>query len=164
MAWSSDVVVSRDRKPVFPDRCVVCAAGTPGDTVRLKESAIRFWAFLGVWLWFWAAMDRVVIEAPACPPCSRDFRRERRWRSIVETLYFIVAFACAAFLLTSYEGVMKKTLIYWLAIVLVLPAIVWHMRNPLPFDITVTRRNVTYEFADPAYVSEFEKLNDTPGD
>ena len=71
--------------------------------------------------------------------------------------------ALAAWLLAGFSGPWKRWALVGIALVCVLPWILWESAFPPAFDMTAYTNTVDYEFRDAAYADEFASLNGSSG-
>jgi len=155
MPLSTDVKLPKSHPPVFPDRCVVCGANHPDATYRAGTNAIGWWT-----LAFWSFGQRFTVEVPACEPCCGRMRRQRWVQLAVNAAVAVAGVAVAMSLLQWYRGPFKRWLVLGIALVCLLPVILWETFFPRPFDMTAFSDTMDYEFRDSAYAEEFAALND----
>ncbi len=157
MPVSTDVNLPKGHPPVFPDRCVACGADHPGGTYRASTNAIGWWT-----LAFWSFGRRFTVEVPACAPCRARMRRQRWVQFVVNVTVIVIGVSVAISLLHSYHGPLKKWLVLGIALLCLLPVVLWETFFPRPFDMTAFTNTVDYEFRDAAYAEEFAMLNQPP--
>ena len=156
MPVSTDVNLPKSLAPVFPNRCVACGADQPESTYRTGTSAIGWWT-----LAFWSFGPRFTAEVPACTTC-RVRMRNLRWLQLAVNIVFAFAGVGAAFyLLQWYQGPFKRWLVLGIALIALMPVILWETFFPRPFAMTAYAKTVDYEFRDGDYAYEFAALNRT---
>jgi hypothetical protein len=154
MPMATEVNLPKDHDPIFPDRCVACGAEHPTATLRISTHSIGWWTVL---LGHFGMP--FTTEVPACPPCRRRIRLQR-WLRFAITIAFVFAGASIALaILKNYRGLFRKWLAMAIAIVCLLPFILWETFFPPPIDLTAYSETVDYEFRDPEYAAEFAELN-----
>jgi hypothetical protein len=159
MAVSTDVNLPRSHTPVFPDRCVACGARSPGATYRAGTNAIG-WRTLA----FWSFGERVTVEVPACEACRGRMRRQRWVQLVVNAAFVVAGVVIAGSLLKWYKGPLKQWLMLGIALICLLPVVLWETFFPRPIDMTAFSHSVDYEFRDPAYAEEFASMNQHAGE
>jgi hypothetical protein len=155
MSVSTDINLPKGHLPVFPDRCVACGADHPLGVYRTSTNAIGWWT-----LAFWSFGRRFTVEVPACEPCRNRMRRQRWVQFTVDAIVIVIGVSAAMSLLQSYHGPFKKWLILGIALLCLLPVVLWETFFPRPFDMTAFTDTVDYEFRDAAYAQEFALLNE----
>lgn len=155
MATSTDVNLPRSHEARFPDRCVVCNSDAPTSHVRLMTGTLGWWTWL---LWFWG--KPFVAKAPACAACAWRLHA-LRFISLVVTIAITVA--ALWFIWPSLKDSVPQGLRKWammgLALLCVLPQILFEVFYAKPFDITAFSDSVDYEFKSKDYALEFATLN-----
>jgi hypothetical protein len=155
MPLGTDVNLPKSHPPVFPDRCVACGAEHPGATYRAGTNAIGWWT-----LAFWSFGQRLTVEVPACEPCRGRMRRQRWVQLAVNAAGAVAGVGLAMSLLRWYQGPLKRWLVLGIALVCLLPVILWETFFPRPFEMTAFSDTVDYEFRDSGYAKEFAALNE----
>lgn len=152
---STDVNLPRKHKAKFPDRCVVCGHPAPEATATLITGT------LGWWTWtLWCFGSACTVRAPACNHCGWRLHAGR-----FLSLAITIAIAAAAiwFIWPLFADAVPRSLrkfaMMGLALVCILPQIIYEVAYPKPFDITAYSDSVDYEFADEEYAIEFAALN-----
>jgi len=154
MPISTDVNLPKSQLPFFPDRCVACGADAPDASYRVGTNAIGWWT-----LAFWSFGRRFRVDVPACDSC-RD-RMCRAWwlRLAVNAVVVAIGVGLALYLLRWYQGPFKRWFALGIALICLLPVILWEVFFPRPIDLTAYADTVDYEFRDPEYAEEFAELN-----
>ncbi len=153
MPLSTDIRLPKDRKPIFPDRCVACGMPGPDDRFRVGTHAIGWWT-----LAFWTFGRRFSVDVPACEACRRQMVRQRRIRRLVSGLFLVAGVGVAIYVVGNPHGV-KRWLAMGIALACLLPSLAWEMLSPRPIDLTAYSDSVDYEFRDEDYADEFLALN-----
>ncbi|MHC4515021.1 MAG: hypothetical protein ACYTKC_21560 [Planctomycetota bacterium] len=156
MAFSSDVRLSRDQEPVFPDLCVHCLEENPGDLLEISEGTTCWARFV---LWWWPAR-RHRVSVPACVNCRSACLIPRRLANFFSSVLVAVAVVAGFLYFGETPRPYRKWLVIGLCILAILPVTVWQVFRPPPFGMTVFRSSVDYEFRSPDYAQEFARLND----
>jgi hypothetical protein len=151
---STDINLPKSVRPAFPDRCTACGVEHPGGFYRAVTHAIGWWT-----LAFWSFGPRFSIDVPACQPCCGRMRRQRWIRLAVNTAFILIGVGIGFSLFRGYRGPLKKWLILPVALVCLLPVMVWETLFPRPIDLTAYSTTVDYEFRDMVYAQEFAALN-----
>jgi hypothetical protein len=154
MPLSHDVKVPRGTTCTFPSRCVRCGEANPAHTWRHSTRAIGWHSLFGGW------GRKTTVEVPACPRCAAELGAERRRRFLVDMVLIAAAIVVVMPLTAAVERPLRKPLGIALITLLLLPSILRQVTRPPAFDLTVTSRWVTYEFADAAYAREFLTANE----
>lgn len=152
---STDINLPRTHKAKFPDRCVVCGTPGPDSNVTLITGSIGWWT----WLLWWFGSP-CIVRAPACNHCSWRLHAGR-FLSLVVTIVIVIASIWLIWphFADAVPRAMKKWAMMGLAIVCLLPQIIYEVVYPKPFDITAFSNSVDYEFADEEFAFEFAALN-----
>jgi hypothetical protein len=154
MPISMDINLPKSLTPKFPDRCVACGTGQPGHTFRAGTNAIGWWTV--VFWWFGA---RFQADVPACDVCRRQMVRQKWIRIVVNAVFIFVGVLIAMSLLQWYRGPFKKLLVMVVALICLIPLMLWETFFPKPFDMTAYSETVDYEFQNADYAAEFAVLN-----
>ncbi|QDU86584.1 hypothetical protein Pla163_37350 [Planctomycetes bacterium Pla163] len=158
MPLSTDVTLPRDAAPLFPDRCIGCGTGAPGSTWRFARRASRWWSFFVTWIG-----ELHVVEVPCCTPCRARLRRQRLIRG---SSFVFATVAVLAVVLPALEGVdrvLQKPIALGLLLATLAPVLLYQVLYPPPFDTTVGKKYVDYEFADSDAARDFHALNEHLG-
>ena len=160
MQLALDITLPRDVEPVFPDACCACGRAKPGDTVAVKGRRINWAELFLPWLWFFG--KRVRVTVPVCAACRPRLLASRRWNTLILVVNGLVAFSFAMPLAKSCGFGRGTTRMLTLAFGMVglLPWLLWTIFHPVPFDITVHKDTIDYEFAHRGYAIEFFAAND----
>jgi hypothetical protein len=151
---STDVNLPKSVLPTFPDRCVACGVEHPEDSYRVGTNAIGWWTLAS-----WSFGQRFSVEVPSCGPCRAGMQRQRWARLAVNMACAIVGVGVGFSVLRWYAGPLKKWLVMAVALVCLLPVVLWETLFPRPLDMTAFSETVDYEFRDATYAQEFAKLN-----
>jgi hypothetical protein len=155
MAKSIEVSLPRSHPARFPDRCVVCDCPAPDSHVRIVTGSIGWWTWL-----LWSFGKAFAVKAPACSRCA--------WRlHIVRFASLLATIAAAAaalwFIWPHFKDSIPRHLQKWammaLAVVCILPQIIFEVFVAAPFDLTADADSVDYEFTSESYATEFAMLN-----
>lgn len=156
--FATDVNLSRDKAPVFPNRCVVCLQDEPDAKVSLSDRSGKLMSFFSPLLYFFG--KKSTVDVPCCSTCRGAFRLQRWGRKAVMWVMLIAAGGVAWQFRDSVEGRgLRKLALVGIAIVALAPFIVWEVFRPPYFDITANSKDVDYEFQSEAYAHEFATLN-----
>ncbi len=85
-------------------------------------------------------------------------------RRIITWGFAGIGIAVAAYLLAEYHGPFKRWIATGIAMLCLLPLIVWETIFPTPIDLTAFSESVDYEFRDADYAAEFASLNNSKTD
>ncbi len=156
MALSTDFELPIEQEPQFPDRCIVCGKESPDQNFRITSHRIGWWTVL-----LFAFGSPHTVRVPACTSCGWRMRLARWTNWLLSGVLFLVA----GFILIPIIGplvppAIRKYAIVAGVIVCLTPLFLWELFFPPVFDITVTSKNVTYEFRDPAWALMFAVEND----
>jgi hypothetical protein len=154
MPISTDVNLPKTQRPIFPERCVGCGLPDAGASVRVCTNAIGWWTIA-----LWAFGRRFCVDVPVCDSCRRQMLTQKRVRRIVTWGLVIVGVVVAGYLLAAYRGPFKRWLALGIALVCLLPMILWETFVPPPIDLTAFSDTVDYEFRNTEYAAEFASLN-----
>lgn len=158
MAISIDFNLPKDHPARFPDRCVECGRERPDGVYRASTHAIGWWTWL-----FWSRGRRFEVDVPACTGCSARLRRQRWGRFAVGLVVTIVGVSLAMYLLGTFTSPLRKWLAMGIALLCLLPVVLWESLVPLAIDLTAYSETIDYEFRDAAYAYEFAALNGVAG-
>ena len=151
MPLSVTCKLSKDRQPMFPDRCVVCLREEPGATARVAAKGPSRSVAKG---WF-------SVSVPACPDCGSRLRWQSTWRFLRTIVVAGVAMSGAAVLF--YKMGFRDAVLGGISFAVLVAAMIvlvgWEMFHPPEFKIDVGPANVDYEFRDREYAHEFAELN-----
>ncbi|XZE45820.1 hypothetical protein SH467x_001077 [Pirellulaceae bacterium SH467] len=155
MAESTDINLPRSHAARFPARCVVCNGDAPKSHVRLMTGTLGWWTWL---LWWWG--KPFVAKAPACTACAWKLHG-LRFASLALAISITVA---ALWLIWPYfKDSVPHSFRNWammgLAILCLLPQIIFEVFFAKPFDITAYADSVDYEFTSKDYAVDFATLN-----
>lgn len=155
MAQSTDINLPRKHKARFPDRCVVCNCESPPSKSRVITGSQGWWT----WVTWWWGMP-FTVKVPTCHGCGWRFQA-RRLVGVLITCAVIAAVLVWGWPLM--QDVVPKGLKRWtvlgLAIVCLLPFILFEIFFAPAFQITAYSGSVDYEFADWDYAYDFALLN-----
>jgi hypothetical protein len=155
MNFPQSVNLPKAYTPRFPSQCVVCGKDAPDDTYRVTTRSLNSGASAT------AAGPKFSAEAPACRGCCAQMRRQVLGRTVAN-IVFIVAGVGVGILVAGGHNPLRHMIVFAVALVCLLPLLVWRLFYALPFDITAftDKGTVDYEFRDHAYAQEFESLNE----
>lgn len=155
MAESISVNVPRAHAARFPNRCVACGAPDPDSHIRIVTGTLGWWTWVA---WWWGMPFKA--KAPACAGCS--------WRQLflrLLSLVVTIATVVVAFwwIWPLFKEAVPAGLRRWammgLAIVCLLPQILFEVFFARPFDVTAYSESVDYEFTSSDYAIEFALWN-----
>jgi hypothetical protein len=155
MALSTDINLPRAHAARFPNRCVVCDKLGPASHVRLMTGTLGWWTWL---LWWWG--KPFVVKAPACGGCGWKLHGLR-----LLSLCVTIAIGAAMLWLIwpTVKDMVPRGLQKWammgLALVCLVPKLIFDIFYAKPFEITAYADNVDYEFASQDYAVKFAMLN-----
>lgn len=157
--FSHDVKMSRTTAARFPDRCVVCGQVQPAHRTRIRHVVARWWYFFVPIMHLLSQFDGHVVHVPACAGCGWRIGLQRWWRIAVLVCLAVLVVWFGTDLVALLPRPFRKWALMGLALAALLPWSIWEAMAPLPFAMTVTADEVTYEFRDRRYAGEFALLN-----
>ena len=156
MPLSTDVKLSKDVQPVFPDRCVSCDRDQPDENIKICTHSIGWHTLL-----FWSFGKRFCVNVPVCFQCKKSMRMQRFFSLLINFLFIVIGVYVAVYLLDSYEGSFKKWLVMGIAVICILPLITWEIFFPPSIELTAYSETVDYQFKNSDYAEEFAEFNDS---
>jgi hypothetical protein len=154
MYQSYNVTLRRTDAPKFPDTCVICGTDRPGTVWKLKEAVSSWWNWVTPF-----SFDSHTVEVPACAAC----RRKQKIRRYALYSFLIIAGIGASILIVRWlaigRGVRRLVVLGIVLAVAFLFGLIRVFFPAPPFDLTVHKRTVDYEFANAAYAEAFAALN-----
>lgn len=157
MPLSTDVSLPKSQEPVFPDKCIVCHAESPGNTVKIGTNSVSWSSVL---LWWFGSWYRVKV--PACKTCAFRLQARRQGAMVV---CLILTAVVVFFLAPWLTPLVAKPLRRWVLMIGVLlclsPFFLWEVLFPPAFEMTAFTDSVDYEFRDANYAEQFMELNFT---
>lgn len=155
MAESTDVNLPRRYVPSFPDRCVACECDQPESYARIITGTLGWWTWL---LWVWG--KPFVIKAPACPGCAYKLHFYRLV-SVAVTIAVVVftLWGIWPHLKDAVPQPFHKWAMMGLALLCLIPQVVYEMCFAASFNVTAFSDSVDYEFRSRDYAIEFALLN-----
>jgi hypothetical protein len=155
MALSTDVNLPKSHKARFPDKCAICGRPSPESTVRLITGSIGWWTWL-----LWHFGKPFTVRAPACTFCGWRLQLQRLADLLVTIgLLFVALWVVLPLVSQHLPRRARKWIAMGLAMVCILPQIIWRTLSPHPIDITCFADSVNYEFRDEHIAQEFAELN-----
>lgn len=158
MGMSTDIRLPRASNASFPPECIACRAPTFEEHLRFSG---RTWSWAGLVLP--TLGNRFVVEVPCCEDCARRLRRQRRLRAAT----FLTATVVLMFVVLPFYADLapsiRRTVGIATLLLLLAPYFVFEVYFPPPFDLSVQRDVVDYEFADVDYAETFCALNADEG-
>lgn len=155
MPLSTDVKLPRDYQPQFAEECIRCSGETFRNSMKFSTRNIG-WHNL---LWFLPGSKASVV-VPACEGCA--FRmRVQKWGSAFMTLFLIAA--CIVFVFPHMEAIARpwrRWAMIGVGLLCISPVIVWEIFWPPTFDITSTKKSISYEFKNRNQAFDFAERND----
>jgi len=140
MPLSTEIILSKDVKPRFPEMCIVCHE-EPDSTSSIRKKFSK-------------------VEFPICCGCKTRFKLQRWGRELLSFVLILVAVWLVMPYFSEWSTLAKKLAVGGLVILAISPLILFELVWPRIFDITAKRGKVDYEFADVVYAMEFHRLNE----
>jgi hypothetical protein len=154
-----EVKMRKSDPPRFPSICIGCGS-EPTTVIKIREDAIGWWSLFRFG-WLYGILTGRGIAVPACDPCARRLRRERRLRSLVMWTLLCAGVFLGHWLFGEWTGWALRMAVLGIAVLVASPWIAWEVFFPPAVDITVTEDVVTYQFADESYAERFANENRT---
>lgn len=157
MPFASEITLSKETIPTFPDKCLVCHK-KPDSTAKIAHhSRNSLLAFLLpiLMLFGWST-----LEIPICKKCKPKYRFQRWGRDIAFLVFASLAIWWLYPMFDDMTGLARKAAIGGLALLVLTPYIMWEVFWPRIFDTTAKLSSTTYEFFSVDYASEFLSLNE----
>ncbi len=151
------VEVPKLQRPVFPDRCAGCGAGSPGSTYRAAATSGYWWT--GV---LTATGETYTVDVPACNRCGKKMRRRDRMQIASIAVIVVATVVGARWYFKDLGGFYPWLLMIGAAFVSVAQLSLWDVFSPPPIYMTNYADEVEYTFRDPDYAAEFITLNKPP--
>lgn len=156
MPLSTDVNLPRDHEPQFADRCVVCGCESPDSSMRLVTGSIGWWTWA-----LWIFGDPFSVRVPACKGCGWRLHFHRFASFLLTCVLIYIAFWHVWPLVKiEVSPGLQKWIMLGLAVLCVLPQVIYELFFPHAFCITAFTKSVDYEFRDEDAAYEFAALND----
>jgi hypothetical protein len=156
MAESTDITLPKGITPVFPDLCIVCHA-PPDSTTTIAQNSQHFALtfFFPILLFFgWSR-----TEVPICRGCKPRFYFQRWGRTAI---CWGILFAVAAIAWPHFAGwgrLNKKIALGGIALVAIVPYVMFELFWPRSFDTMADGDEVTYQFGSETYAKLFYLRN-----
>lgn len=162
MPLASTVRLPRDVEPVVPDHCCACLRERPGDEYELRHKRSSLWHYFFPWLLLGERTVRRRVRM--CSECRLATIRMRRWRGAGILLVAALAVVAVAgwMPLGASNRQWRKILVLVVAAVALAPLVAWQVLRPPPFDLTVGKDSIEYEFANARYAELFRAANAPP--
>lgn len=155
MPFSTDIKLPKEHPPHFPDKCVACGFTAPDSTVVIRESTMS-WALFFVGL----SGKRFHVQAPACRSCEKRIYLQRALRLIITTVIVIAAILIfRPYVAELFPRALQKWILLGIAILSVIPYVLYNTISPHDFDITVNEESVIYKFRNPEIAEAFSIFN-----
>lgn len=153
MPRAHSVVLPRQIRPQFPDRCPFSGQRNPGSSVRIISRD----GLAGPALWAgWYS-----VTVPCAPSRQLWVHLQRLWRFTQTVVVGLGSCAFAAlYLFAGYHGATRGWLSFGFTVVCIILLVLWEQRHPPGFTVSVRSAQVHYDFRDHAYAEEFASLND----
>src|SRR5207302_1659757 len=114
-----------------PDRWVACGQLQPGATIKVCTNAIGWWTIA-----FWMFGPRFCVDVPACVSCHERMIRQKWFSRLLTWGFAAIGVVAAGSLLAAYRGPFKRWLAMGIALVCMLPLILWETFFPPVIDLT----------------------------
>jgi hypothetical protein len=155
MPLSTDVELSINIRPQFPNCCIVCSGERPDTTMSVGDLAVGWFSFFTDIPEGWGS-----VTVPVHATCKKPFKL-RRWLTrigylaIAVILWWQFGEQIEALLPEIIRRPGRKVIL----IAMMLPVVLIEMFKPPRFDIAVGKYYVTFEFADMRYAAAFAEHN-----
>jgi hypothetical protein len=153
MPFSTRCIISEDREPIFPDRCVVCGKERPGATTKFFSKRFVGGGRTTEILKGWSA-----LVVPACPGCANRTRWQWPLLGALEiggiaggTLWILLAL--------GYRDEASLAGICLLQVAVMMIALIVVTHYALPFQVGGHSNTMWYGFRHRQTAEEFAKLN-----
>lgn len=155
MAECINVNLPRSFEATFPQRCVVCERDNPGSSARIVTSSVGWWS---LFTWWWG--KPFAVKAPACSFCAWKLQ----WLRFVSLVVMLVTVTLALwFVWPAVQGAIPRALqkmaMMGIALLCLLPQVLFEVFYARPFDVTAFEESVDYEFTSKRYAADFAVLN-----
>lgn len=155
MQLSHDVTLPVDAEAVFPDRCVYCGREHPESTVRMSRHLGR----LRQLAMPWSRGVKAGGAVPACTGCDSIVQREWTRNRWIERFFNVPVAIAIGIIVIALNISHAKWVAVAIFLLTVLPFVIWRILHPLPFDLTIRRSGVAFEFQNEQFAREFADLN-----
>jgi hypothetical protein len=146
---SYDVFVNRNIKVQFPNICVVCKE-TCSDKEIIRANPD---GYFGMWIWLFGGTKQ--ISVPSHPECSKKLKK-----SLLKRNLFLLALVIPALIFNIYYD-LNRFILLIIALVFMLPAILWQIYNPPPLEFHKNGDEILYTFQDQDYAKRFASINNS---
>jgi fatty acid desaturase len=153
---STDVDLPRDYVAKFPDHCVGCREETFRETYRISTRDFR----LGSILFWWMLGSKAVVEFPCCQTCKFKMRMQRFGSAIATLFLAIIAIYFFFPILKDWERPLGRIMMLVMGLVCVSPVVIFQVFFPPAFDITSSKKSISYEFKHEEDAIAFSELNE----
>lgn len=143
------VEISESRSIEFPDKCLVCGEKVRnGNTVTITGNPVGYY---GLWKYQFGFNPK--INVPAHVNCGKQLQANIRYRVF---LYMVV---CAIVLIVGIYFDLERWQMLLSLSVLLLPLIIWHVKNAPFFEFELEDGIFKFHFAEKEYAKEFAAYN-----
>jgi hypothetical protein len=156
MALATEITLPAGVEPQFPPLCVVCNQ-TPDAKIKIAHNSqnplLSFFVPI-LFLFGWST-----VTVPICRGCKPRFRFQRWGRQLIT---IVLVFAAIWLIYPQFKGwspFARKVVVGLLAILAIMPYILFEVFWPKFFDTTAGKSSIDYEFADSDYAVAFHRLN-----
>lgn len=156
MPLSNDVRLTLKAKPLFPDKCVVCH-GTPETSWPILTNKANLLISVLLPILFLFGFRRTKV--PICRDCKFKFGMSRTLRLIALLVLPLALIALCWGFLVEMPRLQKRLVTAVIAIIGVIPALLWQVLHPMAIDVSFDSEGKDYEFKDLNYAKEFADLN-----
>lgn len=162
MPLATTVRLPRDVEPVVPDHCCACLREHPTDEYELRGRRWTLWHYFFPWLAFAERLVRRRVRM--CGECRIATIRMRRWRGVAILLVATLAVVAVVgwMPMGASNRQWRKIWVLVVAAVALAPLVAWQVLRPSPFDLTVGKDSIEYEFANARYAELFRAANALP--
>mgnify|MGYP006969367693 FL=1 len=156
MPLCTEVEISVNKRPKFPNRCVVCAGQKPDTKMVIGDFRMGWFSFFSNIPEGWSS-----VTVPVHAKCRRPYKL-RRWLTRIDYLVLLAV-------IWNYFGDQIEALIpaavrnpgrKVAALIILSPVILIELLNPPRFDVSVGKHYVSFQFVDKEYAGAFAKIND----
>lgn len=155
MASSIDVTLPRDHQAKFPNKCVVCHLDDPTDETYLLTGMTGWWTILTFWYTGFFS-----VTAPACYWCGWKLFSSR---VLSYLLSIAIVLAACFYVWPAWKPFFPEGLQKWgmalVAILLLMPQIIFEFYFAKPFEVTASKHEIDYEFTSLSYALDFIECN-----
>lgn len=143
------VEISETKKIEFPEICIVCGEKVRnGNTVTITGNPVGHY---GLWKYQFGFNPKISI--PAHGNCGKRLKAENRYR-----IFVYMAIGAIVLIVGIYNDLERWQILLSLSFLL-LPLIIWHIKNAPFFEFELEDGIFEFHFADKEYAKEFADCN-----